>query len=352
MKKNALALVPVTMFTVFLFSCGSSDMSPDRGYSSRSMTTADSTARDSVAISSLTQTELSVADQNQPVNKDDLKNELRLEQDQLYRSSAPGFLLPFVTSAGRMNKLDSSHRFIRTADMKFRVQSVAQATYRIEDLTADFGGYVADTKLASTLVYNSTTPVSVDSSLETMRYEVSNTLLLRIPAEKLDSALKSLAPLVDYLDYRNVNTQDITLDILANRLQQTRVAKYNIRVTSDIQQNSNHMDVQGAENSMLNQQENSDNALIENLRMDDKVRYSTVSINIYQPQTIRQELVKREKTVAAYEPGFGSQVGESLASGWRGLRVFLAGVILLWPMWMIGLSVLFGIRFYLKKKKV
>jgi hypothetical protein len=101
---------------------------------------------------------------------------------------------------------------------------------------------------------------------------------------------------------------------------------------------------------MLHQQENSDRALIENMRMDDRVRYSTVSVNIYQHENIRQQLVKREKPIAAYEPGFGEQTGESFYSGWRGFRTFISGLIVLWPVWMFGATLFFGIRYLLRKK--
>ena len=71
--------------------------------------------------------------------------------------------------------------------MKFRVKNVAGATYRIEDLTAKFKGYVADTKLTSQLQELKEIPVNKDSSLETMRYVVMNTITLR---RRIDDAIR------------------------------------------------------------------------------------------------------------------------------------------------------------------
>jgi hypothetical protein len=259
----------------------------------------------------------------------------------------------FSSSAARMNRLDSTHRFIRTGNVRFRVTNVAMATYAIEDITNRFGGWVADTKLSSDMVSLSQLPVSADSSLETMRYVVNNTITLRVPAKKLDTVMKMLVPLIDYLDYRNINTNDITLNVLSNQLAQVRLAKYSNRLANDIDNKGKKLpDVQSAEESILLRQEQSDNSLIENLRLDDQVQYSTVTVQIYQRETIRQELIKRERPVEAYEAGLGKRLGESFMTGWRGLRAFLAFFVMLWPLWVASAAAWFTTKWFLKRKKI
>src|ERR1700741_3774994 len=48
-------------------------------------------------------------------------------------------LPPSSTTMGN----DGVRKFIKTADLKFRVKSVIRATYDIEDITHQFGGFVA-----------------------------------------------------------------------------------------------------------------------------------------------------------------------------------------------------------------
>jgi hypothetical protein len=267
-------------------------------------------------------------------------------------SDASGLKQIISSSAARATQLDSTHRFVRTADLKFRVKNVAGATYRIEELTAKFKGYVADTKLTSQMQDLKEVPVTKDSSLETMRYVVMNTITLRIPSENLDTALKCFVPLIDYLDFRNINMRDITLDVLSNRLAQNRLGKYNARLSTDIDQKGQKLhDIQSAEQSMLSAQEGSDNALIENLRQDDQVRYSTITLYIYQRETIRQELVKREKAVDAYEPGLGKKMGESLSAGWHGLQSFLVILVILWPLWLVVLITYIFVKWIMKRNR-
>lgn len=275
---------------------------------------------------------------------------LYADQTEIVSNEYQQFLYLMKSTAARPTKLDSTHRFIRTAQMRFRVKNVAYVSYNIEDLATKFGGYVADTKLESQLQSNYEKPVSADSSLQTMRYLVTNAIVLRIPVENLDTTLKLLVKYIDYLDYRNVNTNDITLELLANKLASIRIAKFNQRLAFSVDNKSSKLtDVQGAEESMLNQQTNADNALIENLRKDDKVKYSTITLHIYQPVTIRQELIAREKNIDEYEPGLGTKLSESLSSGWHGLRIIILGIVTLWPLWLIGAVIFIIIRSFHKK---
>ena len=69
------------------------------------------------------------------------------------------------SSAAVENGKDTTHKFVRTADLKFKVKSVIKSTYDIEDITNQQGGFVTYTKLTSNINNVSTTAISTDSSL-------------------------------------------------------------------------------------------------------------------------------------------------------------------------------------------
>ncbi|HEU4719690.1 MAG TPA: DUF4349 domain-containing protein, partial [Bacteroidia bacterium] len=258
----------------------------------------------------------------------------------------------FASSAASLSKLDSTHSFVRTADLKFRVKNTAAATYRIEDIVRHFGGWVANTQLESSVYDERTTRISEDSSLVTTRFVVNNSMTLRIPATNLDTFLKAMVPFVDFFDHRTINVNDITLDLLANRLEQERNAKFSKRFSADIDTKPAKLaSVQDAEESLLNNQAASDNALIQNLRMADQVNYSTVTMSIYQKESIRQELVANEKSYESYEPGLGTKLGHAFVSGWRGLKIILIILVTLWPFWVFGGLTWYLVRWGLKKRK-
>ncbi len=357
--KNMKTILPVIAIAgFFIYSCASSDKNytqeaPKANGNSDYTRHADST---SVSSSSLYADQETGGNKNaapsSSSNEGSAKDNTAVAQTEQNNNAYQSFLYLMNSTAARPTRLDSTHRFVRTAAIKFRAKNVATCSYRIEDLAVKFGGYVADTKLESQLQSSYEKPVSVDSSLQTMRFIVTNTIVLRVPVENLDTTLKSLVPMVDYLDYRNVNTNDITLDLLANKLAQIRILNYNHRLALDIDNKGKHLDdVQTAEQSILNQQENSDNALIENLRKDDQVKYSTVTIYLYQKETIRQELIAREKDVDEYEPGLGTKIWQALGSGWHGLQAIILGITILWPLWLVALGTWFFVRWMVKRSK-
>ncbi len=347
--KNLRPVLPALLLAgIFIYSCSAGDRE------SKHSVAMDSMAAYSPSPPRVEQTEKALgymsSDKNSPESTGDFKSTLK-DQTEIKNEDYQQFVYMMRSTAARKTRLDSTHRFIRTAQMRFRVKNVAYTSYNIEEIAAKFEGYVADTKLTSELQSNTEKPVSADSSLQTMRFVVTNDIVLRIPVENLDTTLKSLVKYIDYLDYRNVNTNDITLEMLANKLASARIAKFNQRLAFSVDNKSGKLtDVQGAEESMLHQQENADNALIDNLRKDDQVKYSTITLHIYQPVTIRQELIAREKNIDEYEPGLGTKLGESLASGWHGLQIIILGIVTLWPLWLIGAAIFLIVRSFLKKK--
>ena len=139
--------------------------------------------------------------------------------------TAEGFM---SSSAAKVNK-DSTRKFVRTAEMKFKVKDVRKATFSIEDIIARHDGFVTYTNLNSTVDYKTYTAMSPDSMLETWFYTVANDMVVRIPNTTLDTTLKEIARHIDYLDYRVIKAEDVTLNMLSNQLMQMRLKSHTTR---------------------------------------------------------------------------------------------------------------------------
>ena len=132
----------------------------------------------------------------------------------------------FISSSAAVeNGKDSNRKFIRTAELKFKVKSVIQSTYDIENITNRQGGFVTYTMLSSTVDNVTNTAISADSSLETTSYSVTNTITLRVPNTQLDTTLKEISRNIIYLDYRIIKAEDVALQLLSNKLTQKRSQK-------------------------------------------------------------------------------------------------------------------------------
>ena len=127
-----------------------------------------------------------------------------------------------VSSSAALEPKNSNRKFVRTADIKFKVKNVANSTYAIENTTNKFGGFVTYTNLQSTISDKSETKINQDSTLEITKYRVENNITIRVPNIRLDTVIKTIAKQIDFLEYRIIKADDVSLQMLSNQLTQNR----------------------------------------------------------------------------------------------------------------------------------
>ena len=249
------------------------------------------------------------------------------------------------SSAARVDEKDKKHKFIRTADLRFKVKNVESATYKIEDLTKGFEGFVTSTTLSSSIENKTTIKISEDSSLETTYYNVENTMTLRVPNTKLDTMLKTFTGLIEFLDYRTIKADDVALQLLANDLTQRRAYGYDDRLRKSIDGKGKKLnEIVRAEENLNANHESADEARLANLRLNEQISYSTINLTIYQRQSIKREVVANELNINAYKPSFGSQLADAFKIGIDLLKSFLIFLAEIWWIIALGIVVLVIVR--------
>ena len=267
------------------------------------------------------------------------------------KTSAADSMKNVLSSNAAVQNPDDKRKFVRTADIKFKVKNVAQSTYKIENAVGKFGGIVTNTDLQSQIEDRSQMKVSADSTLQTTKYSVRNNITLRIPNIKLDTVIKSIAKEIDYLDFRVIKADDVSLQLLAADLSQQRFSDHTKRLQNDIDQKGKKLnDISNAENEVLNKKEQSDNARIQNLSMQDQIKYSTITLAIYQNETIKSELVAIEKNNKAYG-NFGLEIMDGLKTGWYILASIVAFIVQLWSLVLLALLGIFIYKKFLRNAK-
>lgn len=244
-----------------------------------------------------------------------------------------------VSSTAAVEPKNSKQKFIRTADIKFKVKNVVKSTYAIENAVAKFGGFVTYTNLQSNIHDQIKTKISQDSTLETTKFSVENNITIHVPNTQLDTVIKSIAKQIDFLDFRVIKADDVSLKLLANQLSQKRSTTNEKRVEKAIDTKGKKInDIMEAENALANQKEANDSKTIENLSMQDQVNFSTITLQLYQNETIKQEITAGEKDSAYYKPNLGIQIIDSLKTGWYILQSILVFLLNLWPFILISLG--------------
>jgi hypothetical protein len=255
-----------------------------------------------------------------------------------------------VSSSAAVEPQNSKRKLIRTANIKFKVKNVAKSTYVIEDATTKFGGFVAYTNLESNIVDAVQTKISQDSTLITTKYSVVNDITIRVPNNRLDTLIKIIAKQVEFLDARLIKQDDVTLQLLSNKMAQSRSENTEKRIEKAIDTKGKKLDqIIDAEANLESKKEQNGNKKLENLSLNDQVNFSTLSLKIYQNQAVKQEIVANEKSINAYRPNIGFQILDGLKTGWFMLEAIIAFVVQLWSIALIALMSWFGYKRFLKK---
>ena len=252
-----------------------------------------------------------------------------------------------VSSSAAVETKNSDRKFVRTADIKFKVKNVANSTYAIENTTNKFGGFVTYTNLQSTIIDKSETKISQDSTLEITNFRVENNITIRVPNIRLDTVIKTIAKQIDFLEYRIIKADDVSLQMLSNQLTQNRTESQEKRLEKAIDAKGKKLnEVLAAEDNLNTKKEQKDNSKIENLSLQDQVNFSTLTLQIYQRETIKEEMIANAKT---YRQDFGSKILDGLISGWYVIEGIIAVVAQLWSVILIGIGGYFIFKKYFHK---
>ena len=254
-----------------------------------------------------------------------------------------------ISSSAAVENKNSNRKFVRTADVKFKVKNVAKSTYAIEDATTKFGGFVTYTNLQSNIHSEDRTKVSQDSTLVTTKYKVDNNITIRVPNTKMDTVIKTIAKQIHFLDYRIIKADDVSLQMLSNELAQKRSNSSEKRLANAIDSKGKKLNqVVDAEANLDAKKEQNDASKLQNLSLQDQVNFSTLTLNIYQDESIKQEMVANEKSINAYRPNIGLQIWDSIKTGWFMLENIVSFIVVLWPFALIGFLGFMGYKKFLK----
>lgn len=252
-----------------------------------------------------------------------------------------------ISSSAAVEPKNSDKKVIRTADIKFKVKNVANSTYAIENTANKFGGFVTYTNLQSTISDKNETKISQDSTLEITKYTVENNITIRVPNIRLDTVIKTIAKQIDFLEYRIIKADDVSLQMLSNQMAQKRSSNQEKRLEKAIDTKGKKLnEVIAAEDNLNAKNEQNDNTKLENLSLQDQVNFSTLTLQIYQRETIKEEIVANAKI---HRQSFGSKILDGIINGWYVVEGIIAVIAQLWSVILIGIGGYFIFKKYFHK---
>lgn len=281
-----------------------------------------------------------------PTEESESKPDANEQKDVSEKKSEPVWDSAFI-------KRNSNRKLIKTANLRFKVRNVENATQQIEQVTSRFGGFILSSSIKNSIYTYDEYRVSKDSMMVVGVNNIENNIILRVPEFYLDSALFYIGKIWIKLDERSINAEDVTITILSNELRAKLYQKTATHINTAADKNQNRLnDVVNAEQTAANYLENTITKKIENLELQDKIDYSTITLSIYQDKVLYKEMIANVDT-EQYAQRFGSELVDSLAFGWKIFKAFLLFLVKCWSLILISLviflAVWFTIKFFVKR---
>ena len=216
---------------------------------------------------------------------------------------------------------------IKTADFKCRVDNVLAAARQMEMLTKKLGGLITESRLENNWSNSEQVYYKPDSLKVVQTYAPVAYLTLRVPDETLDSVVNSLSSMSGFIEVRTLKQEDATLQFLGNSL------KNQFAQTAEKAKGGKAEEV--AYNDI--RQEQYIERKIQSLQLKERVNYSTVSVELYQPLLTQTQVIFNPDHAKAIP--YADQLTNALDRGWHLLKMLTLAIVLLWPMWLIGFAV-------------
>ncbi|CAL1519315.1 DUF4349 domain-containing protein [Chitinophaga sp. MM2321] len=229
---------------------------------------------------------------------------------------------------GNMSSLLSpSRKRVRSADVRCRVTNVFTATSRLEQIVTAVGGVVASSTLQNEYVHRHELPYTTDSLKKVQLYTPVANLTLRVPVQHLDSVVHTLTSMAGFIDHRLLTDEDMTLSYLSNSLKNNKDNQRAGKIAPD--KKTTALDIAKYEDQ---KNENVIDRQMVNLGIQDKVAYSTFTVQLFQPEVADIQIVVNP--VHLTRSGFGTEILTAAHDGGTLLRNILITLVQIWPFWI------------------
>lgn len=239
---------------------------------------------------------------------------------------------------------DSAEKMTKTADMRFRVKDVQRTKEDLASAIKLQGGLLMEVNISSDIRNTEKVKFSADSLKEITSYSKEGYMVAKIPADKLDGFTNTVANTAVFVDSQSLKMEDKTLSYLSNKLKSdnakeavTAIKKAGVKKGANVE-------------TSLYIKDGDVDRRIENISIDNQVRFSTITLNFYQDNTIKTMIVANDH-LYDYKPSFFRRLGLNLVDG---LNYFKEVVLFLSSLWLfiaIGLAAYFGFKYYMKSKR-
>ncbi|MFD2284675.1 DUF4349 domain-containing protein [Pedobacter petrophilus] len=236
-------------------------------------------------------------------------------------------------------------KIIKTADMRFRVKDVQNTKEKLSETIKAQGGTIAEFAIESVIQETQKVKQSVDSLKEITAYRTEGYVVAKVPSEKLDNFTNTIAKMAVFVDNQSLKMDDQSIVYLSNKLKAGNRVEAVDKINKLASKKSSNV-----ETSMIIKDDYVDKK-IQNQLIDSKVKYSTITLNFYQDNTIKTMIIANDD-VSDYKPNFGNRLWMGIVNGWSIFKEIILILSNLWLIILAGIGTFLIIRYFIRKNKL
>lgn len=207
-------------------------------------------------------------------------------------------------------------KIIRNATVRIQVKDHNQSVGNIEKTIQQQGAYLAS------------------SNVQNTNDAIQSNLIIRIKSDKFDPLLDLLMKEAIYIDYKNVNAEDVTtqfIDTEARLKAKKEVEKRYMELLKQAKKVEEIIQIE-AQLGLIREEIEAKEGVLKYL--NDQVAFSTINLEIYE----------RIEGQTQPEDGFFRKISKGIQKGWYLLLDFIVGVFYLWPFLILAGIIVFIIK--------
>ena len=237
-----------------------------------------------------------------------------------------------------------SVKLVKPAAVNFKVKDVESGTRAVSALAQKAGGMIFHQNMEAAEGEKKELKISSDSLMVITAYTPQADITARIPSEHLEEFLYSITDLGYYTGSRTMDIQDKSLAYLENSLKQKNRVEELARPVTIKRKTASTLQTIALKDEVIEQG-------ISNRAINADVKYSTVSLNLFQNPLVRKEIIANHY-ISGYNLPFSTRWTNALYDGWEYFLNFLLVLTHLWVFILSAVIICVFYRYYQQRRRL
>jgi len=216
-------------------------------------------------------------------------------------------------------------KIIKDGRMGLKVQELNPAKAYVDSLVNHFDAYYGKENFHKT------------------RFEISYSLVVRIPFKNFDPFVSRLESRIGEVQYKNIDAHDVTAEFIDLETRLANKQSYLVRYKELLKKAQTVKDILTIEHEIRKIEEEIESKKGQLKYLGDQVRFSTLQLDLNQEKDYVYVPRKADR--------FIERLKESLSGGWHGFVSFMLLLLRIWPFLILFTFMLVGWKRWRKKRK-